>query len=303
MSGIMGGGKNRLQRKAGHALALRRVTGSSSIRKSSTGATKAAAESLATLHRGRRKRLDAKQRSEKKREFVEAELAKIDNLIQAKRASAKRERAVKLVGPALAVLSDDLVAALPDDTAKQAPEHEQVGDAKGRGTNKSEQNRSGSGLKHRQWAPKLIDEKQQMERVLKHDAFINTGLDALTSHLSNTVSCQAAEIPPPLPTNKPKSKDNEKIPSTSNHTRTKRKHNDGADEIGGKPKSRSTTATDARRQYKKDMAQLSLQKGAKKRSQVVHQSFKSLLGGNASGNTRPSASRGRIGEKREKDLH
>lgn len=130
------------------------------------------------LHRGRKKRQEARLRVEKKQKFIEEEISKAE-----KRKPSKK---VLALGPALAVL-DSLADALPDEVE----------------TKKKDDATTKSVTKHWQRRKLVREETEQVRNVREHEAFKKNGIEALRLHLLNTVSRNPNEIAPALQPGQP----------------------------------------------------------------------------------------------------
>lgn len=261
-------GKRSLQQKAARAIGN---VGTSA--KVSSGINKGA-----TLHRGRRKRLEVKERAASKQKFIEEELAKLESIAAKKRETVKKARLVKSIGSALAILPD-LAEALPDVDA-HGKTSGRVGSDQAHGD--SERGRK-HGVKHKAWSKIVERESEQLRRVQEHDAVKDLGIEALRMHLSNTVGARADKRPG---AGKWKGKvggrdgGDGRVKKTAKHADRNRKGGDG----------KAGSVNVERREYKKQMAERAASVTGKRRGEVRKQTMKGLLGGH----------RGRIGEKREK---
>lgn len=262
-------GKRSLQQKA-----ARVVMGK--VRKPST--LESGIKKNATLHRGRRKRLEAKERAASKQTFIEEELAKLEAIATKKRETVQKQRLVKSVGNALAVLPD-LAGALPDLYDK-----EKANESNGANHGKSDRMLGGKhGLKHRVWSKMVDKESEQLSRVQKHQAVREMGIEALRAHLANTVHVEANKDQNSTKGRKGIANDratrNGRVKKTSRYDGTSKKDNENVDVVAAK-----------RREDKRIMAKMAASLTAERRGQVQKQTMKSLVSGK----------RGRIGEKREK---
>lgn len=266
-------GKRSLQQKAGARVGMGKAGKASTL--------ESGIKKNGPLHRGRRKRLEAKERAASKRTFIEEEVAKLEALATKKREAVRRERLVKSVGNALAVLPD-LAGALPDvnNGAKMK-------DSNGANHENGKSNRmlgGKHGLKHRSWSKVVDKESEQLSRVQNHEAVREMGIEALRAHLANTVRVDA---------NKDQNRTNGRKGSVNDRaTRNGRVKKTGKRDGNGKKDDDETGDMVAanRREDKRKMAKMAASLTAKRRGQVQKQTMKSLLSGQ----------RGRIGEKREK---
>lgn len=254
-------GKKRLQQKARKAAPS---APSSSISKptSNTG--------LLSGRRGQKKK-----RLDKRRDFIATELARLEDLQNSKLANLIQKRAQKQVGQALSLLHG-LKDSLPS--------------AEGDGNSAEQQQKN----KNQSWSQLVQQEKNQMDKVRNHEAFVNMGLDALTVHLSNTVSqAVASATGNTRGTQGPKvgGKANKKGKSNTYMTKQQNRNEQGK-QTGGSIERNAAE----RREHKKKMAEQAVRMASKQRAQSKPQTLSSLLGG------KHASSRGRIGEKRPKQL-
>lgn len=194
---------------------------------------------------------------------------KLEALSMKKRKTAQEARTSRSVGVALAILPG-LASSLPDASVACDSIKVKAGGKRGGGGGTSEQ---------------YEEEKEQLNRVQKHDAFVTMGVGALRAHLLNTVPAPTASAPPVVNTPKrppPSGQVARHVAATANQQ-------------GQQPRMTQSLQAKAaeRRNHKKAMAEKALRMGASKRRDVQQQTLGGLLGGKQ---------RGRIGEKRPKDL-
>lgn len=257
-------GKQRFQQKASKA--LKSIPSPS---KPSSGISKS--NGLAGLHRGRKKRLETRQRLEKKQSFIQSELAKLEVLQKEKRKALQQKQLKKSVGQALSILPN-LKDSLPSIEHEADDAQQKGGDLK-KNSNKS-------------WSKLIQEEKFQMEKVQNHEAFINMGIDALKTHLSHTVLAANSST-----SNNPSNKHDKRVQKPKNNQKHKQ-----ASDLYKQPNNSIESKAAERREYKKMMAEKAVKISSKKRNDVKLQSLTSLLGG------KHVKTRGRIGEKRPKQL-
>lgn len=267
--------KRQLQRKA--ARAVDKASSSASL-SSSIGKGPA-------MHRGRKKRVEARERLEKKRTFVDEELAKLHLLSQQRREQQRHQRLSHTVGKALAVLPD-MALALPSlDDKKDDDEGDGGGGRGGRGLR---------GLPHREWGKTVKAERERLGRVQAHEAFVGMGVEALRAHLSHTVGGggSVGRVGTTVGTKR-------RVTEGGGGKRKRGKGKGGATAAhgtgeGGDGEEEESAAerVAGRRERKKRMGERAAQLRAKGRGEVKTQTFKSLLGG--------GERRGRIGQTHEK---
>lgn len=140
----------------------------------------------ATLHRGRKKRLEKRQRQAAKQAFVQDELARISEAKKKKKSTKKRKKTP--AGPALSILT-------PLQDALPAEEREPNEDAK---ETETERNARQGAVRHRARRRLLVDETEQVNNVRKFEGFVHNPVEALRQHLMNTISNDPCEIAPAI---------------------------------------------------------------------------------------------------------
>lgn len=141
------------------------------------------------MHRGRKKRVEAKQRLAAKKNFVHEELQRLEHEAQKKREQLKRDQKRKSpVGPALSVFGD-MANALP--VTKDDSSDDDDGGRKEQGPKV---------LRHRERRRIVVEETEQAKNVREHAAFKSDPIEALRQHLMNTVSSNPCEVAPRLAT-------------------------------------------------------------------------------------------------------
>lgn len=137
------------------------------------------------MHRGRRKRQEARRRLETKKDFIKSELARLEEEAEVKRAAQiANDKKKSTLGPALAIMKD-LAEALPKE------ERDEV-----EGEKMSE--KEGKVLRHKTRKKIVAEETEQIRNVRAHPVFKEDPMEALRQHLVNTVASDPAEIAPPL---------------------------------------------------------------------------------------------------------
>lgn len=139
------------------------------------------------MHRGRKKRVEARKRLERKKDFIAAEIEKLHRGTEKKRAEIRKRNAKRgPLGPALAIL-DDMAEALPSVEADDETEDRVVGVETGRKI-----------VRHKERRRIVATETEQVNNVREHPVFKQDPIEALRQHLVNTVSAEANEIPAAL---------------------------------------------------------------------------------------------------------
>lgn len=276
---------------------------------------------VSSMHRGRKRRQQALERQQRKQSFIEAELAKIDQIASDKRAAAAlaaKRNNKKKHAQSFKALGLDLGQAL-----NQLREHDHQSPAllaaPELDDEKLVKKTSKKQLRHRNWASVVNEERDQMQRVATHDAFVDMGVDALRAHLTNTVmSSSSVAATPNNNTNANTNSSMNKGMAAATAKRAKSHNHKSADVSGGqKNKKRddhqhnnvdddeAQAVAAQRRQFKKRQAEQLLEMGAEKRAGVKRQTFGSLLAGvvkKQKEGALPQHTRGRIGDKRPKNL-
>lgn len=274
-------GKRSLQQKASRAMG--KVGASSTSLASGSGIKK---NGSGTLHRGRRKRLEAKERAASKQTFIEEELAKLEAIAAKKRETVKKQRLAKSVGKALSVLPD-LADALPDLDDKAAECGDTASGTKGRRALGSKH-----GLQHKAWSRTVDRESEQLERVQNHKAVKDMGIAALRAHLANTVCVKSKQEQAGGKADGIKNENGISGGGISKNKKMKKRKNGKNDGKCKKENSGVDAVAAERREHKGKLAKIAASMTAKRHGEVQKQTMKSLLSGK----------RGRIGEKREKLL-
>lgn len=263
---------------------------------------------VSSMHRGRKRRQQALERQQRRQSFIEAELAKIDQIASdkcaaaalAKRNNINKKRAASFKGLGLDL--GQVLNQLSDDKERQQCDQSPV-------AGKGEEKKKKKQLRHRNWATVVNDERDQMQRVTQHDAFVGMGVEALRAHLTNTVmsSSSAAAAAPTT---------NNDVKKGTAATAKRSNNNNKSDELSSKQNNNKMAKRDdqhntdeaqsvaaQRRAFKKRQAEQLLEMGAEKRGDVKRQTFGSLLGGvKKQKEDAQLQRRGRIGDKRPKNL-
>lgn len=262
---------------------------------------------VSSVHRGRKRRQQALERQQRKQSFIETELAKIDEIANDKRVAAKRNNSKKGKKTSFKTLGLDLGSVLnqlSNDTRQGNDDDDDVMVGKDDHLQQQQQQKKKQ-LRHRNWATVVNEERDQMQRVVQHDAFVDMGVDALRAHLTNTVmpsSTSANDVNKTTTATVTKRWNNKKSEQQQHNKVTKRDQSNADEE-----ETQSVAAQ--RRQFKKRQAEQLLEMGADKRGHVKRQTFGSLLGGvkqkgddDLQQQQQQKQRRGRIGDKRPKNL-
>lgn len=242
-----------------------------------------------TMHRGWRRRAETRQRVVRRQTFVAGEVARVAT----RKLKTRDERISRAVGSALAQLP--LLGAalpLPDAFAARA-DAEGGGDRNGNGNRDGDgdggDRSGGGGLRHRRFGTVVREEGAQMQMVRAHASFKQEGIEALRQHLENTVGDGGST--------------GQTDGAKARHAKGGAKHKKGKAKGGSNSSKMADVEEDAegermrrRRDAKKRMADVAAARRAAGRTlQVQTQTMRSMIGGGV-------GRRGRIGEKRPKDL-
>lgn len=239
------------------------------------------------MHRGRKKRLEAKRRLEKKKDFIAAEIERLHGETEKKRAELRKQNAVAgPLGPALAVMGD-IADALPSDQ----PEDEEVS---AKDSHLRALSRTPKFVRHKERRRIVVAETAQLNNVREHPVFKENPIETLRQHLMNTVSAHPSEIPPPLaPGDAGASKKKKKVKGGGGEKEAKRPKpdfelgNEEAEKIREEAKQRLAAKREQKAAFAEAAAKL---KRKKQGGKIEKQTLKGLM-------SRP---RGRIGVKRPK---
>lgn len=241
------------------------------------------------MHRGRKKRLEAKRRLEKKKDFITAEIERLHRETEKKRAELRKKNAIAgPLGPALAVMGD-IADALPSDKPD---------DAEVSAKDMRSLSHTPKVVRHKERRRIVVTETAQMNNVREHPVFKENPIETLRQHLMNTVATNPNEIPPPLApgdagASKKKKKGKGSGSSEGGRKEAKRPKTDfelGSDEAE-KIREEAKERLAAKREQKAAFAEAAAKlKRKKQRGKIEKQTLKGLM-------SRP---RGRIGVKRPK---
>ncbi|CAN8075061.1 unnamed protein product [Agarophyton chilense] len=229
-----------------------------------------------SLHRGRKKRLQTKHRIEKKNEFIQSELERIEE-----EKLAKQQRGQDPILKSL----NDLSGVLELDEK----EKEEGGSLK-RGDERKGKLSSKQRLR-------IVDvEKDQVKRVQTHEAYLKNPMDALRRHLNNTVCPNGLEMPSgdrvlakKTNENKKRGQEEKKGKIKNSSKITKYKSLTISESTLQKARDDAKQRVESKRQYKQALSEIVRRRSTKQQvSKIQKQSATSLL------------SKSRIGIKRTK---
>lgn len=236
-----------------------------------------------TLHRGRKKRLQARQQLEKKKNFIQEEVEKVEKFKKQKeeKLCEKNEKTKNVLLSALK-LAEQMQDALPEETdVKKISKEDEIGQQ--------------SKVSHKQRRKIIQNETVQVNNVRKHPSFKENPMEALRKHLLNTVSNDPTDIPPPLKTKSEKTKKNNKQSKKQNQTQPQKPaqgltvQKETLQQIN----QQTREAVAKKREEKAAYAQIALKmKKEQNKNKIQKQTLTGLLG--------RRSSKGRIGEKRPK---
>lgn len=233
------------------------------------------------MHRGKRKRLSVKLQKALKEKFVSEEVSKLERLHREKVERKKKEEDILKVGHVFSTFGD-ILTSLPaslkavekngdDDSGEEQKEKKEVEKVE------IEKVARGGGMSHSKWKRDVGKERAQLECVQRHEAFMNMGIEALRTHLSNTVDTHGNEGAPLI-------KGSHKCKGASEGVANK------AIQKTDMNKKKKREVNEERREQKRLLAE-SANRFQKKHNKTI---------GKRSGPSLLIGKRGRIGEKREK---
>lgn len=230
------------------------------------------------MHRGRRKRQEARRRLESKKDFIRSEIARLEEEAELKRAAQRlKDKKNSSLGPALALMKD---------MAEALPELEDDGGAERKKGDQREMRPKV--LRHKARKKMVAEEMEQVRNVRAHPVFKDDPMEALRQHLVNSIGTDPAEVAPPVQEGKQEKR-----------TRRKRGKADGrvlqevkgeGDEDMRKARGEAKTRVVEKREQKAVMAAAAAKLKRKKGGKIEKQTLSGSI----------SKWRGRIGVKRPK---